>query len=308
VIRRIVGAGGTAAKDDMAVNPSRPDPQENPVSYQQFGRAFPGVAREGWALWSLPGSTYPSGAMYTKFALVKMEVAEALGASASVLLADTVTGMKAYLHYAYDSERNLLRPLWADGTDLTGYTFSRTGQYGPEGTVLRPQPATDLHLFAYARAYRLSRDPALWAGVRSMMKGLDLGDPGEDPRTPQGLNQATKNSSPLSLFALLELNRMGTSGAYLQLADRVAASLMTRSFHRGFFLGDEHDLNANFDAIEPLALLYLEAAQRGTPELVPTYSGGSGYIHGQFDRLGRTYDRQAIWSVKRPHASSVSRQ
>jgi pectate lyase len=274
----------------------------------QFGRDFPGVAREGWALWSLPGSTYPSGAMYTNFALVKMEVAEALGAPASVLLADTVTGMKAYLHYAYDSERNLLRPLWADGTDLTGYTFSRTGQYGPEGTVLRPQPATDLHLFAYARAYRLSRDPALWAGVRSMMKGLDLGDPGEDPRTPQGLNQATKNSSPLSLFALLELNRMGTSGAYLQLADRVAASLMTRSFHRGFFLGDEHDLNANFDAIEPLALLSLEAAQRGTPELVPTYSGGSGYIHGQFDRLGRTYDRQAIWSVKRPHASSVSRQ
>lgn len=270
----------------------------------QFGRDFPGVAREGWALFtSPPGSTYVSGAMYTNFALVKMEAAEALGEPAAVLLEDAVTGMKAYVRHAYDAERNLLRPLWADGTDLTGYAFPRTGYYGPQGTVLHPQPATELHLFAYARAFRLSRDLSLWQAVRSMMKGLGLGDPGEDPRKPRELRAATNNSNPLSIFALLELHRQGAGDEYLALADRVGANLLARSFHRGFFLPDAQHLHANFDAIEPLALLALEAARRGRPNLVPTFSGGGGYLHGQFGDSGRTYDRQAIWLVKRPATS-----
>jgi pectate lyase len=190
--------------------------------------------------------------------------------------------------------------MWADGTDLTGYVFPRTGYYGPQGTVLRPLPATDQHLFSYARAFRLSRDPAIWQAVRSMMKGLDLGDPGEDARKPREPRVATNNSSPLSIFALLELHRAGADGSYLALANRVGANLLARSFHRGFFLADAQHLHAKFDAIEPLALLALEAVRRGRPELVPTYSGGGGYIHGQFGDLGRTYDHQAIWSVKRP--------
>jgi pectate lyase len=238
--------------------------------------------------------------MYTNFALIQMEVAEALGEPVADLLKNTLTGMKAYIQHAYDADRNLLRPLWADGTDLTGYVFPRTGYYGPQGTVLRPLPATELHLFSYARAYRLSRDPVIWQAVRSMMKGLDLGDPGDDPQKPRELPGATNNSSPLSIFALLELHRATADSHYLALADRVGANLLARSFHRGFFLADAQRLHANFDAIEPLALLALEAARRGRPELVPTYSGGGGYIHGQFGDLGRTYDRQAIWSVTRP--------
>jgi pectate lyase len=265
----------------------------------QFGRDFPGVAREGWALWTLPGSIYATGAMYTNFALIQMEVAEALGEPAGSLLTNTVSGLKAYLRHAYDAERNVFRPLWADGTDLTGYVFPRTGYYGPQGTVLHPSPATELHLFSYARAFRLSRDPDLWSAVRSMMKGLDLGDPGEDPRRPRELRAATKNSSPLSIFALLELHRANAQKNYLELAHRVGANLLARSFHRGFFLADARHLNAKFDAIEPLALLSLEAARRGRPDLVPTYSGGGGYIHGQFGDLGRVYDIQAIWAAKR---------
>lgn len=274
----------------------------------QFGRDFPGVAREGWGLWFLPGSIYAAGAIYTNFSLIQMEVAEALGNESGELLTNTVAGMKAYLRYAYDPETNLLRPLWADGTDLTGYVFPRTGQYGPQGTVLQATPATELHLFAYARAYRLSRDPDIWRAVRAMMKGLDLGDPGDDPRHPRELRLETRNSNPLSVFALLELHRAKAGDAYLALADRVAANLVARSFHHGFFLADAEHLNAKFDAIEPLALLSLEAARRGKPELVPTFSGGGGYIHGQFDDLGRVYDLQAIWAVKRAPSAPPSRR
>ena len=59
-------------------------------------------------------------------------------------------------------------------------------------------------------------------------------------------------------------------------------------------------IHANFDAIEPLALRALKAARRGRPELVPTYSGGRGYINGQFGDSGRTNDFQVIWPIRRP--------
>lgn len=133
----------------------------------------------------------------------------------------------------------------------------------------------------------------------SSIKGLGLGDPGANPKTPRAL-PATSDASPFSIFALLELHRAGAGNDYLALADRVAANLLARTFHHGFLLADAHHLHANFDALEPLALLALAAARQGRPELVPTYSGGGGCIYGHFGDLGRTYDHQAIWSIRRP--------
>lgn len=43
-----------------------------------------------------------------------------------------------------------------------------------------------------------------------------------------------------------------------------------------------YHVNAKIDAVEPLALLALEAAVRGTPELVPRWNSGDGYIHGTY--------------------------
>jgi pectate lyase len=110
------------------------------------------------------------------------------------------------------------------------------------------------------------------------------------------LNLQTDNSDPYALFALLEVSRAVDNPAFLQLAEIIGDNILGRSFHKGFFLPDGDHINANFNAIEPLALLSLEAALMGKPELVPVYSGGRGYIHGRFDGMGRTYDAQAIWS------------
>lgn len=257
----------------------------------QFGKDFPDVAREGWVLFN--------GSVYTNFFLIQMEVAELLGDKGKELLSATVDGIKAYIKYAYDASRNQFKPMWADGTDLTGYAFPRTGYYGPEGKVLEPFEANELYLFSFSRAYRLSRDNSIWEAVRSMMKGLDLGDPGNDPENPTGLNFNTGNSKTNALFALLELNKIAKNNNYLKLAEAVGDNLIKRSFHHGFFLEDADHINAKFDATEPLALLTLEAALQGKLELVPVYSGGDGYIHGQFIDMGRTYDSRAIWSKKR---------
>lgn len=236
----------------------------------QFGKDFPGVAREGWAIFG--------GGMYTIPALMQLELTELLGEDGKEFLKWTVDGMKAYAKYAYDPQGNNFRPLWADGTDLTDYAFSRTGYFGPEGRVLKPSKADELYLFSYSRAYRLSQDLDIWQTVRSIMKGLNLGDPGEIPGKSVSLNVDTDNSNPYALFALLELNRSVKDKAFFDLAVKIGDNIIKRSFHKGFFVRDENSNKAVFDAIEPLALLSLEAELRGKSNLVPIYSGGQNYL------------------------------
>jgi pectate lyase len=232
----------------------------------QFGIDFPGVALEGWAIFS--------GGFYTLPSLMQLELADRLGKEGEVFRSWTIDGLKAYAKYAYNPIENHFRPLWADGTDLTGYAFTRTGYYGPEGRVLKPTPANERFLFTYARAYRLSKDKELWEVVRSIMNGLNLGD----HTSTSGLNMATVNSSPYTVFALLELYRVLDEPAYLKLAENVGNNILNRSFHKGFFLADENSSTAEFDIIEPLALLSLDAALRGKSNLVPIFSGGVNHL------------------------------
>jgi pectate lyase len=235
----------------------------------QFGKDFPDVAREGWALFD--------GGMYTTPALMQLELAETLGEKGQEFLKWTIDGLKAYAKYGYDPVENHFRPMWADGTDLTGYAFPRTGYYGPEGRILKPGKADEQFLFTYARAYRLSKDKDIWNMVCSIMKGLQLGNPGTSGESPD-LNMNTDNSDPYTLLALLELNRSVNDNAYLTLAEVIGNNILRRSFHKGFFLRNKDQVNANFNVIEPLALLSLEAAIKRKPELVPVFSGGMNHM------------------------------
>ena len=45
---------------------------------------------------------------------------------------------------------NRTRPLWADGTDLTGYVIKRDGYYGKAGTVFRASTASLKLFWSYA--------------------------------------------------------------------------------------------------------------------------------------------------------------
>ena len=104
---------------------------------------------------------------------------------------------------------------------------------------------------------------------------------------------------PLALLGLLEILRVSKNDAYLGLARRVGDNIVATRLHKGFFLPSRRHVNACFDTLEPLALLSLEALLRGTPDAVPAYPGGRGYIHGPHDGMGGTYDGKAIWSRTR---------
>jgi pectate lyase len=267
----------------------------------QFGRWFGDVAREAYVLWG--GRTE---SIYGRNAVVQLHLAERLGDQGANLLRWTVDGLKAYAHHAYEPEKNRFRPMWADGTDMTGYVFPQFGYYGPKGTTVGPVRGSTAFLIAYARAFRLTGDPALWKTVRSLARGNDLGDlgtrPGRDPAPQLG----TGHADPEAVFAVLEVHRAQPHPAYLELARSLADRLVDRHFYRGFFLPSRQHLNANFNAEEPLAILAVEAALRGAGEEVPAYVGSRGYVHGRFDGRGRTTDHAAIWGVRRPSTPAAA--
>jgi pectate lyase len=270
----------------------------------QFGAEFGEVAREGYMLRS-PDSIYGNNA------IMQLQLAEWLrspgdertaadrNAAAEKLLAWTRDGLLAYARHGYEPEDNTIRPMWADGTDLTDYVIKRDGYYGKQGRVFRAQRAPAMLFWSYTLGARLTDDEELWQTARSIAKGQGLGDLGNKPGSEINVNLESGNADPLALFGLLEVIRIQDAPAYRDLARRIGDNIVRRRFHEGFFRPTPEHVNANFNAIEPLALLALEAMLRGTPDAVPPYNTGRGYIHGPHDGLGRTTDATAIWSVKR---------
>jgi len=250
------------------------------------------VAREGW-VWSGSGG-------FPWYTLVQLALAETVGDKTAWFAADAADHLEAHARHAYDPETNHFRPMWSDGTDVSGLKIPRTGYgVGREGEPYRASRASATHLAAYTRAYRQTRRDSLWQTARAMARGLGLGEIGETPQSAANLDGAVASPDPELIFALLELYRVSPRAAYLDTARELADRMIAARFHHGFFMPTPEHRYANFNAREPLALLTLDAVLRGEPELVPVYVGSRGYIHGQFDGRGRTYDHQAVWAQLR---------
>lgn len=261
----------------------------NPIKGKMADDGMP-VAREGWMV-------RPGG--FPWYARIQLYLGEILGVDGKSFAEDAADHLQAHAEYSYVPQKNHWLAMWADGTDATGLKNPRTGYHGPRGRVFRARNASYSDLEVYARAYRLTGRDALRQTVRSMAKGLGIGDIGEPDGGKTAFRTDAPSGSPHLVFALLELHRSHPDPDLLQLARSAADIMIEERFHNGFFLPTSEHINASFDAIEPLALITLEATLRGVPEKVPTHVGGRGFIHGRFDGLGRTYDSRAIWDQKR---------
>lgn len=199
------------------------------------------------------------------------------------LLTWCVQGLEAYQKYAYDYEKQMISPIFADGTDLTGYILQRDGYFGKAGskTYKKMKPSPILFLSAMRTAIR-SDNEVIWNFARSMGDALDVGDIGDIKGADIEMNLNTNSSSNVLIFALCELFNNTGNAQYLDTARKIADNVIHKRFVNGYFVDGEGVYMAQTDSIDAFALLKLHATIIGTYESVPEYYGGQGYFEGDY--------------------------
>jgi pectate lyase len=261
---------------------------------QQFGEEFGDRFTEA-TVTSLYGNRY------NRSAICQLKLAERLGPVGSEFKRWAVEDLTAYAQHTYDSADNTFWATLIDGTKLSPADIKRKGYV--ETRWLEKRPASALHFWAYALAYRLTGDELMWRTAGQIAAGLGLGDIGSDPASRPQLDLETSWTDADTIFALLELHSATGHDAFLELARRIGDNLLAKEFHKGFFVPSRDHLFSRFDTATPLALLHLEVALRRLPARLPEYLAGRAFFHCAFEGHGRTYDNQAIFArLREPHA------
>lgn len=247
-------------------------------AYRQLGLDFGTAALEGKMLLQRHAET-----IYSENVLMQLQLAEDIGEKAEELLKWTKDGMLSYYKSAFIPEINKIRPMLIDGTDLSDYELIRDGYYGKAGTVFKQYTVNSKFLLSYTRAYFATGAVEFWDMVRSIAKTCSLGEVGVIPGKDVNTNLDTDNDDARVLFAVIDMYKCTENMEYLKLARIVGNNIVRNKFHNGYFLPGKNYVNADFDRIEPLALIALQAAIEGDFEKVPYFIDGSGFFHGNWE-------------------------
>ncbi len=221
-----------------------------------------------------------------------------------------------FLNASYDQQNNTLKSIIIDGTDLTDFRiigpFRDAKLYfgAKEGGAFLPQHITPLFTSVCARGYRVSGGKSEFRDyLRTMFKAFGIGDIGVDKNTQPLLNNDTTALEPAFIFALVDLYRVEPKTEFLAMAEQIGHNLLKQRQHvdSGLFtleddfvfhsrvmdkpelqeghegktvfelLNDNHK-TANLDAMEPLALLNIYAAQTGQYNIMPEWTAGGLYL------------------------------
>lgn len=248
---------------------------------RQFGPEYGEVAKEAWVLFKMdPDAMNGPEGIYGDSTLAQLALARQLGAQGEKLKQWAVDGLEAWLKHAYVPETNQMKPMFADGKDLTGHTFPRSGFYGKKGWVFQRKPVNPIVFLSTVTAWAISGRDSLWQHVVTMARHFGLGDWNSDnPKEPHGTLMATQVDA-IRLFAVLEVYRATGTPSYLDLAHRLGERLLAEHGQRGMFVPSVKHIHCRFDDTDALALLNLIAAERGCPDMVPGFRSQGGYIHG----------------------------
>lgn len=275
------------SKPKQRNSPPKEGPLEGELTYSsygdraknQFSSEYGSIALEGNVMWGSRVRT-----IYGQSAVILLHIAEMLKGSTAGedFLNWTLHGMKAIINHAYKPDSNSFLPMWADGKDLTGQVFPRTGYYGEKETEFSSVKPGGTMMISFTRAVRLTEgDEKIWNVVRHMFIDNDLGDPGNSAADEPSLNLNTTVSDPDILISVLELYKLTGEEPFIILAERIGNNILEERFHDGYFLPSEKHKYARFDVFEPLALLHLIASKHGKTHLVPPYLTGSGSTDGE---------------------------
>ncbi len=221
-----------------------------------------------------------------------------------------------FLNASYDANTNTLKSIIIDGTDLTGFRITGPFKHeklyfgAREGGSFLPQIITPLFASVCARGYRVSGGRMEFRDyLRKIFIAFGIGDIGADKNAQPQLNAATTALEPAFIFALVDLYRVDSRVGFLSMAEQIGDNLINARQHSDsglFTLEDDfvfhskvmdlpelqeghegkkvHELlqdkhrTANLDAMEPLALLSIYAAQTGQYNLIPSWTAGGLYL------------------------------
>lgn len=259
-------------------------------AFRQFGAEFGDIAKEANALFKGNPKTIVvdnSLVLYDIYSKTKDPD----------ILNNAVDNLKNYYKIALNQENGSLKPVWNDGTDLTNYTLIRDGYYGKKGSILKSESIkSEEYAIPLIRWYSITKDQDLWNTARIILnKNFDLGDIGTFDGKNILLNMGTTNSSPYSIFLMIDLYKTTNNDKYIELARIVGNNLVTTKFKNGYFVSEPNLLNAKIDSIEAFALVSLDAVLKGKDKNIPQYISHGGYIHGEHIEGESVYDKNVIY-------------
>lgn len=190
------------------------------------------------------------------------------------MLETAAENLCAFAKYAYIEETNMLRPLLADGQDLTGFVPARPGYYG-DGSRFGLFKADGRFLLSYIKIALLAGNDALWQTARKIARGLGLGELGNIDGTDAALNLDTTCADGAAAMALLTAyEKLG--GAYLCCAKVIADNLVKYRTQDGYFVNKSVAAGKcqgvdifSIDSQDPLVVLAVEATVQGRQDLIP---------------------------------------
>jgi len=216
----------------------------------------------------------------------RLRIAEMLGNAGKEFFDSAIADVVALARHGFDRETNTFWAMNNDGLILKPEEMQQEGYF--TRADLGRRPVTGLLLWAYALAFRLTRDPFLQETVTSMGQGLGLWD------SAGTMDLETETSDVHTLMAALELYEATKEDACLSLAERIGTNLLEHQFRNGFFVNGPRHINAPFGHQTPLALLSLISVMKEMP--MPKGLPSNYFFHCEYEGLGRTYDKQAIYT------------
>ncbi|MDY0209933.1 MAG: hypothetical protein RBQ91_00815 [Acholeplasma sp.] len=245
---------------------------------RQF-RDFGSIARESNVAWK------NTQAVYVDNVLMLLEAAQKYGVSYFVDWARDY--LEGYLEYAYiriDGQNKII-PMFIDGTVTYGYVVPEVGYFGPSKMRIDYVDLPSTYLLPIFRTIvqteKIEDRAKLWGYLRDIMHTFGLGDIGDVDGLSPKLELDTAIDDPFALMTMVELYEFTKNSVYLDAARTIADNIVTKRFHRGFFVESEIMLYSRLDQPDTLALLTLDAVLRGISLTdMPFYLADSGYIHG----------------------------
>ena len=263
---------------------------------RQF-RDFGAIAQEGNVAWKNTQSVYVDGVLTRLLIGEKFKQQQYVEWSRGYL--------EAFLDHTYivADGKNMIIPMFNDGTLVYGYIFPEVGYFGPAGTQLGLIPMPTTYLLPILRTIHQTEKEEdqlkLWMYLRKLATNFNMGDLGPLGGAEPKLNLDAAVDDPYCLIMMIDLYQKTQNKQYLDMARRIGTNIINAKFRRGFILDNELSLYARLDSPSLLALITLDAVIRGKDMTkIPYYVADAGYIHGyMLNSDGVTEDRSYTYRL-----------